>query len=739
MKKFSSLFLAFLAGTLLSIAQVPGDTLHIAGHDNVHMNWYGNYDQAVTFPETEDTYRQILMKFTLSCPSGGCSDWDYDVEIYKRHDTGILDSNLVSYPDFQVDGSTVDSIAYNTDTTYVTFFGNDTSSTDSIINVVTIQLFGDSLNPTTQTDSMTVFLGDYYNYYYDSLGVVVDSIWVDANNTMNVEYYEQYEYFNKIINIELGRIVTPYAAGLDNTWSREYYFDITDFASILEAEQTIRAKYSGWSDGFTVTLDYYFIYGTPTRTVKEIHPLWSGYYAFGKWEDNVHTIENKIKDYTFNKGDASHAKLKFTPSGHGMADQNCAEFCIKSYIVEFNGQDQYENNIWKDDCGSNAQFPQPGTWLYDRANWCPGELVPIHEYELGEFLVSGENTIDVDFDSYHNNSSNGAGYQIAGNLITYGDWNFNNNAALEEILAPTKAFDHSRFNPICGRPEVRIKNNGGEDLTSCTIEYGITGVFNSTYNWTGSIDPLESKDILLPAFSPWFYAQELNNNFYARVVSPNGQTDEDLTDNEKVSSFDIVEDLPSEFTLKVKTNTKGYQTNWYIKNVGTGEIAYSGSNLDNSTTYEIEMNFEPGCYEFQINDTGKNGLKWWADNDGSGLVRFIKTNSPGTVKAFTPDFGAFINYKFTVGVSLSTEETNLEEVHIVPNPSNGVYTVSGSLNTEKDVKIEVYNALGKLVYFAEMNGEEIYHTIDIKDHANGVYIVKVISGDLISTKKLIKY
>jgi hypothetical protein len=739
MKKILSLFLALYAGNLISMAQTPGDTLHIAGHDNVHMNWYGNYDADVNFPSSGDTYRQILMKFTLSCPSGGCSDWDYDVEIYKRHDTGILDSNLVMYPDFQVDGATVDSILYNTDTTYVTFFDDDNNSTDSTINSAMIEIYGDSLNPETQTDSMLVYLGGYYNYYYDTAGVATDSAWVGSTNQMNVEYYEQYNYFNKMINIELGRIVTPYANGLTSTWNREYFFDITDYASLLEDEQTIRAKYSGWSDGFTVTLDYYFIYGTPVRTVEEVHPLWAGYFAFGKWEDGVHTIENNVSEYSFDKGNATHAKLRFRPSGHGNAVQSCAEFCAKYYDVEVNGSDEFQEYIWREECGSNAQYPQPGTWLYDRANWCPGELVPVFEHEIGEFLVNGTNTIDVDFEEYTNSSNDGAGYNIAADLITYGDWNFNNNVAMDDILSPTTKFDHSRYNPICGRPEIVIQNKGGDNLTSCTIEYGIQGVVSATYEWTGNLAPLEKKEITLPKLAPWEFAQEVNNTFYAKAVNPNGQADEDDTDNELTTPYEIAQDFPSEFRFKMKTNNKGFHNNWSIKDAATGSTLYSGSNLDNNTTYEENISLDPGCYVFRMNDTGKDGMKFWANGDGTGYLKFIQMDSPAPVRTFNADFGTFVQYNFTVGTVLSVQEEIAEEIKITPNPSNGLFHIQASLNSEKNTRIEIYNTIGELVYDSEVFGSELQHTVDISKNANGVYFVKVISGKLISTQKIVKY
>ena len=62
------------------------------------------------------------------------------------------------------------------------------------------------------------------------------------------------------------------------------------------------------------------------------------------------------------------------PSGHGQAGEFTPNI---SYTAKVNGNLVGGNPIWKDDCGFNAIWPQGGTWIFDRANWCPGEAVPI--------------------------------------------------------------------------------------------------------------------------------------------------------------------------------------------------------------------------------------------------------------------------------------------------------------------------------------------------------------------------
>ena len=52
-----------------------------------------------------------------------------------------------------------------------------------------------------------------------------------------------------------------------NNWEFTTVFDVTDFIQILRDSVEIRCHYSGWSSGFSATLDFEFIEGTPARDV----------------------------------------------------------------------------------------------------------------------------------------------------------------------------------------------------------------------------------------------------------------------------------------------------------------------------------------------------------------------------------------------------------------------------------------------------------------------------------------
>ena len=55
---------------------------------------------------------------------------------------------------------------------------------------------------------------------------------------------------------------------------------------------------------------------------------------------------------------------------------NCAEFC-RALLLAINRQHLARGNtfLWRDDCGKNEVYPQTGTWVYNRGNWCPGAVV----------------------------------------------------------------------------------------------------------------------------------------------------------------------------------------------------------------------------------------------------------------------------------------------------------------------------------------------------------------------------
>jgi hypothetical protein len=88
--------------------------------------------------------------------------------------------------------------------------------------------------------------------------------------------------------------------------------------------------------------------------------------------------------------------------------------------------------------------------------------------------------------------------------------------------------------------------------------------------------------------------------------------------------------------------------------------------------------------------------------------------------------------------SLMPKTISLENAY--PNPFNPVTTLNFSLPESQDVMIQIYNLQGRVVETLIDGAVEAgYHTAkwNADYHASGVYFVKMVSGDFISSQKLI--
>lgn len=734
-QKFTLLGLVLSLSSLTLCAQTIGDTLTVSSHVETHMNWFANYDEETSFPTT-GSYKKIIMEYNLGCPSGGCSEWDYTTQINLLNPTGVIDSTLKQAPSFTVDGNQIDTFYYSVDTTYSTTFNSSTQLTDITPNTTNeVLLFEDINNPTSVTGTLNIFQADYFTYTFDTNGVATDSSYITPTDTLYLVKTEYYDYFEVHDKIELGRAITPYAGGFATSWNRQYLFDVTEFASLLKGNKDIQAHYSGWSDGFTATIDFHFIHGTPTRDVVSFNPLWHGSPKYGEQVDGVHTIENFVNEQTYSMDDATYSELTFTPTGHGFGDaENCAEFCAKTIDVLSNGTNAGQRLIWKDDCGENALFPQPGTWLYDRANWCPGEQVPKFNFDLTPSTVTGNNTVDVNFQNYV--SSSGGSYTVDGYVVTYGEFNYTTNVEIVDILSPSNKFDHSRFNPICGNPKFVFKNLSGQNVTAVTFEYGIEGYNSAYYNWTGNLSPLQEAEVSLPTMNPYDFAQMDNNTFFVKAHLVDGVVDQDLTDNAMTSQFETVKDFPSDFRVILKTNNDGAETAWNITDM-SGNVLFE--QVSPTSNFEHETNITgltQGCYKFTLTDSGKNGLDFWANPDGGiGRVRLRRATSNGVLKSFKGNFGTKIEYYFSVGTPLTTAEfISEEDINITPNPNSGSFSVSiPENNTFTDLK--VIDITGRIVYNQSISKSTL--NISLNHLKAGIYFVEVSNEDSNLSKKVV--
>ncbi|MES2381676.1 MAG: peptide-N-glycosidase F-related protein [Bacteroidota bacterium] len=722
----------FLLSIIHNTNALNGDTTKIRAFDKLDMNHYGNFDAWVKFPDGAKKYQKIIMKYTLGCLSNGQCEWDYTNTLLVRENTGLKDSTQKQAPNYTIVGqsTTPDTLYYLTDTAYKYFFNTTTQTADSTKqNAIVVLLYNNTSNPTLVTDTLKVW-PTYYRVNYNGSGVATDSTLVKNSASYIAKAMRTYyQVFDIINDYELGRMITPYAKFFNKNFQYTYVFDVTDFAGKLKDSVQIRMDYSGYSYGFTATVDFEMIEGTPNREVAKIENIYKGYFPYG---NTSNPIDNFLpaKAFTQDAGTKS-IKLRLTVTGHGGENnEGCSEFCAKKYFLKLNNTQIAEQLVWKDDCGKNAIINQGGTWIYDRANWCPGEQIAPYEYELN--TQSGNNNVDIDFEDFVANGS--AGYQVMATLIHYKDYSYNNEVGLQEILWPSNDFRYQRLNPSCQAARVSVKNNGKNPLTSFTVKYQSGDKRINSFVWKGNI-PFGATSTIDLGYIQW----DANvKTFKVWVESPNGATDENTTNNNlQVGNIVSPPTFPSQIIIETTTNKLPGENRWIIKNENGDTIA-SKLFTKTSTRHLDTVNIGYGCYTFQFDDAGKDGLSFWASsaNTGSGSLRITATNPYRVLKTYNADFGTFITQHFTGQAPLSVNDMDETKntMLVFPNPASKTVSIQLDMPLNFESKTyQVFNIQGQLVY--SHTTADYLVDIDLSNFSQGIYFAVVNTNNKSFTQK----
>lgn len=742
------LFLLFSLSCLIATADT-GDTTLVQVHNNVDMTWYEHYKEWGEFPVSNVSYRKVLMHFTMGCASTGCSGWDYDVHILLRNRTGVIDSTLVLAPSFKLNNEVVDSATISFTPTYTSVWNNDSGTIAQANDTLVLLLFQDLDDPFLVTDTQYVFPANYYNPIFDAQGAIIDSSLVSGDTTLYLVNTTTYNVFEVIEDFELGRAITPYGTymnpsngsygtnGYDENWKHVFTFDVTDFQHLLRDSVEIDAFYAGWSSGFSVTLDFEFIEGTPPRTPLKLTNVYKNGASSYSYTNSNDFETNQMPEVNVPiVSGADEFKLQFVPSGHGQAGEFTPNV---SYTAKVNGTVVGGNTIWKDDCGFNAIWPQGGTWIFDRANWCPGEAVPIFNHEITPYIDTQDSArIDINFSAFNPNGD--ASYSCAVQLFQYKEANFNLDAEMIDILSPSTKDVYSRFNPVCDKPTIKIRNSGSELLTSLDIEYGIEGGNMQTYQWTGNLKFLEEEEVTLNQL----IEHTSNPVFIVSLSNPNGANDLHPDNDTMRSEFENVPTYKPSFLIRLKTNNKGNQNSWKLTN-NWGDVVYSRNNLSSNEFYEDTVTLANGCYTFELYDTGDDGLDFWywnqydGDSDGNGYINFMYYDTASVFKSFHKDFGSGIVHSFRVtnGVDIDTYQTGSFEVY--PSMSQGQITIKKHFSHSESTTITVFSTNGQSVLQTVWNNNRDSYSLDISNLSNGMYFLKLQNGSRVNTEKIILY
>lgn len=616
----------------------------------------------------------------------------------------------------------------------------DLTITDNTVNDTIFNLpnpvIGYAISHNYNTILSDDIVGASYNTYWQATenvilnpeGEEIENTPVEPEGTITITHLP-YE-IRSASKIELMSFVTPYGIQLDlGPNGKTYTFDMTDYLPILNGTKRMTMERGGqWQEEFDIK--FLFIVGTPPRDVLDMRQIWRvDQRNYSEISNNTYYEPRDVP--TLATGQKFMIRSAIT--GHGQE----GEFVPRQHYIDIDGgTNEFQWQVWKP-CGSNPIFPQGGTWIFDRAGWCPGAATEMKEWDITQYVTPGE-TVNIDYGII--TASGDSRYIVSHQLVTYGAPNFSTDASILEVERPSNRVEFSRQGPICNDPTVVIQNLGSADLTSAKIEYWVNdNPAPLTFNWTGNLAMLETEQVVLPANDElWSTVTAEGNHFFAHITSPNGQEDENTPNDLYKSSFNIPPVLPADFIIMFKTNLHANENHFEVLDENDN-VVFSRANMTNSTLYFDTLHLAPGCYTYKVYDSDGDGLNFFANNDGAGFTR-IKQVGGSTLYYLEADFGDDLQFPFTVEYPLSFEELNPKTVFdVFPSPTRDKIHVNLS-GFDAEVDLMIYNSLGQRVYSQRLRTSDSKYRgdIDLSGFESGVYIVRINDGTRTGVQKVVK-
>ncbi len=571
---------------------------------------------------------------------------------------------------------------------------------------------------------------EYYYNHEESVLLDVDGNF-KSNNSVGIDgrlLEGSLDYYSKVpMAFELMSFVTPYGIGIDfgiegHTWT----FDVTHLGPILKGNKRMYLTRGGERQE-EMDIRFEYVKGTPSRDVLDIQNIWptSGRVSYTNIQNDVRF---EPREFVYDSTVATYT-IKTSITGHGQE----GEFIPRIHNMKV-GQFTDSWSVWKE-CAENPIYPQGGTWVYDRAGWCPGMATDVRDWDVTEFFrFYGNPIIDYNIPV----ASGTSDYIVSSQLVSYGAPNKTLDLAIEDVVYPSSRIEHARFNPTCLPPVITIKNHGSENITNAVIEYGVIGKSQNTYEWNGNIAFLREETFEL-GFLTRLSVIEEGDMFFARVLSVNGQSDTYDNNDEYITELQAQDHYDGDLIIEMRTNNAANETLYRVYDSNENQLVYRGGNLTANRSYTDTLRGLTGCYRIAIEDSDQDGISWWANNDGNGYIRVKEEGGPW--KTIATDFGASVDYVFTLGNVTSTEDiTEIENLIIYPNPGNGIAYIENMKDWAAEVDLIISDQLGRTVHTQSVSTQKLLNDgiPQLVTMPAGVYFIRINDGKKKSILKYIK-
>jgi len=304
------------------------------------------------------------------------------------------------------------------------------------------------------------------------------------------------------------------------------------------------------------------------------------------------------------------------------------------------------------------------------------------------------------------------------------------------------------------RPGIDIRNSGSDILTSCNAELYVDNTLIEESTWTGSLKPYVHDQI---TFSEITLSKK--SNIEIKLTNPNGQSDDDLTDNVLIKGINEVNTASTnEISLEIRTDFRGKEIYWAILDESETIVAEGGNplvGLDNIGNINIDAPDHPsaygyqeiieesieltnnGCYTLVFTDFKSNGM---CCNKGVG--RYILKDGNGLILASGGDFRERVDHNFRYEGGLSSTFSDKLDADIItwPNPVSDLLHIDIETAEVLDVELQLTNLNGYELQksTATIISGKNYLDFDMSQYPAGIYYLSVLSESGRISKKVIK-
>ena len=183
-------------------------------------------------------------------------------------------------------------------------------------------------------------------------------------------------------------------------------------------------------------------------------------------------------------------------------------------------------------------------------------------------------------------------------LISYSAPNFQNDAAIVDILNPNNYEYYRKWNPTCSNPKIILQNTGALPLTSCKIRCWVTYGDWLEYEWTGNLAFLEKETVEIPVQNlSWWGDYNATSTFTTQVYAVNSPNnlDEYAPNNVKSVKFSAPEFVDGPFFIWFTTNNKASENKYKLMDQN-GTTIFERTVLANTTQYKDTFDLCFGKY-----------------------------------------------------------------------------------------------------------------------------------------------